>query len=219
MVVTTVLLASNLNVCYGCVGSARGLILSNLTLERISRSKLLALSALLAGVSIILHPPFLPLAIPAPYLPFLIYGLWEIPLVVGLFLYGLRVGMVVTLVNFVTLVIFFPGELITGPIYNLTATYSMMFGIYLAHRGLGVQHGIKQWLTAGAGIVSRVGIMTVVNGFALPLAPPIGFSLGVEALPSTLILVAIFNGSLAAYTIPIAHKISTSVIARIGRSA
>lgn len=175
------------------------------------------MSALLAGVSIILHPPFLPLAVPAPYLPFLIYGLWEIPLVVGLFLYGLRVGMAVTLVNFITLVLFFPGELITGPIYNLTATYSMMFGIYLAHRGLGIRRGIKLWLTTGAGIASRVGIMTAVNGFALPLPPPIGFSLGVEALPSTLILVGIFNGSLAAYTIPIAHKIGTAVVARIGK--
>lgn len=185
----------------------------------ISKRKLLAVSALLAGVSIILHPPFLPLAIPAPYLPFLIYGLWEIPLVVGLFLYGLRVGLAVTLVNFVTLVIFFPGELITGPIYNLTATYSMMLGIYLAHRGLRIQGRIKLWITTGAGIASRAVIMTVVNGFALTLAPPIGFSLGVEALPSTLILVAIFNGSLAAYTIPIAHQIGTSVVVRIGRSA
>ncbi|MEE8114600.1 MAG: hypothetical protein V3T23_09615, partial [Nitrososphaerales archaeon] len=56
-----------------------------------------------------------------------------------------------------------------------------------------------------------------VNGFALPLAPPIGFSLGVEALPFTLILVGIFNGSLAAYTIPIAHKIGTAVVVRIGK--
>lgn len=192
-------------------------VLSSTTTAISEKRRLLAISALLASVSIVLHPPFLP-AVPAPFAPFLFYGLWEIPLVIGLLLYGPKVGIAVTLVNFISLLVFFPGELITGPVYNLAAIYSMMLGIYLTRYLILKRDGVNILLTTGAGILSRVGIMTVVNALALPLAPPIGFSLGVEALPITLFLVAVFNGTVAAYSIPIAHKISTRVTLRVGNS-
>jgi riboflavin transporter FmnP len=75
-----------------------------------------------------------PIKIPAPYAPFLIYQVWEIPIVAAFVLYGPKVGVPVAIINTLALLIIFPGELPTGPFYNLAAILSMLVGIYIVQK-------------------------------------------------------------------------------------
>ena len=53
--------------------------------------------------------------------------------------------------------------------------------------------------------------MTVINFIALPMNPPIGFAIPESALPITLGLIALFNSTLIAYSVPISYVISNMV--------
>jgi len=75
-----------------------------------------------------------PFKIPAPYATFLIYQIWEIPIVAAFLLYGPKVGVTVAVINTLALLLIFTGELPTGPLYNLAAVLSMLFGIYVVHK-------------------------------------------------------------------------------------
>lgn len=75
-----------------------------------------------------------PVKIPAPYATFLIYQIWEIPIVAAFLLYGPKVGVTVSIVNTLALLVIFQGALPTGPLYNLAAVLSMLFGIYIVHK-------------------------------------------------------------------------------------
>jgi len=95
-------------------------------------SKTIAFIIVFAALTVALN--LSPIKIPAPYAPFLIYQIWEIPIVAGFLLYGPRVGIPISIINTVVLLGVFPGELPTGPFYNLAAVLSMLFGIYITHR-------------------------------------------------------------------------------------
>jgi hypothetical protein len=53
--------------------------------------------------------------------------------------------------------------------------------------------------------------MTVIHYFALPQPPPIGFGLNYALINAFLPLSAVFNATLALYTIPIAWIIARQV--------
>lgn len=95
-------------------------------------SKTIAFIIVFAALTVALN--LSPIKIPAPYAPFLIYQIWEIPIVAAFLLYGPRVGIPISIINTVVLLGIFPGELPTGPFYNLAAVLSMLFGIYITHR-------------------------------------------------------------------------------------
>ncbi|MFQ6134374.1 MAG: hypothetical protein ACE5KU_00975, partial [Nitrososphaerales archaeon] len=165
-----------------------------------------------------------PLKVPAPYAPFLIYGLWEIPIIAAFFLYGARLGVAVAIINFLGLLAYFRGELDAGPIYNLIAILSMMLGMLFAYRITGFSsrlHGssLPFWLALILGSSVRVLVMTLVNALLLPMPPPLGFNVplgDVEqfyGLPqgTILLFIALFNSSVAIYTIPIARIVTTAV--------
>jgi riboflavin transporter FmnP len=166
--------------------------------------------------------------IPYPFAPFLFFQLWEIPIVVAFLLIGPRTGIAVSVINTLLLFAVFPGDLPTGPLYNLAAVLSMMLGIYLPYRL--ATHGCKKEniasylrshvliITIAAtalGAILRVAIMTVVNYFALPLAFPIGFELSQPAVLAFLPLGALFNAIIAIYTIPIAVGITIAIMSRV----
>ncbi|MCW3982344.1 MAG: hypothetical protein NWE81_04455 [Candidatus Bathyarchaeota archaeon] len=96
-------------------------------------SKAIAVTAVFVALTIALN--LSPIKIPAPYAPFLIYQIWEIPIVAAFLLYGPRIGVSISVVNTLLLLGIFPGELPTGPFYNLAAILSMLFGIHLV-RGI-----------------------------------------------------------------------------------
>jgi len=174
-------------------------------------TKIFSASILFATLSLVLHPPFLPLGIPAPYAPFLIYQIWEIPLFIALFLFGPAAAFLSTFINFISLLIFFPGQLITGPIYNLIAIYSSLIGIILIQKLEYLRQKKNLFLLTSAAIIIRTTTMTIVNFIALPMNPPIGFAIPESALPITLALIALFNSTLIAYSVPISHIISNII--------
>jgi hypothetical protein len=95
-------------------------------------SRAIAAIVIFSALAIMLN--LSPLKIPAPYAPFLIYQIWEIPIVAAFLLYGSKVGIVVSVVNTIALLAIFPGALITGPLYDLAAVLSMLFGVYIIHK-------------------------------------------------------------------------------------
>ena len=182
--------------------------------------RLLTASILFSSIALVLHPPFLPLAIPAPYAPFLFYTIWEIPLYICLFLFGPTTAIISGIINFISLLVFFPGQLISGPIYNLIAIFGSYTGVVLIKRRKFVQDtnntkndilSFNMLFIIASPMIFRTVIMTVVNFIALPMPPPIGFSIPMEVMPTTLGLIAIFNSTTIMYSIPIAYWITKAV--------
>jgi riboflavin transporter FmnP len=165
--------------------------------------------------------------IPAPYAPFLYYQLWEIPIVIAFLAIGPKAGTTVALVNTLILLVVFPGALPTGPIYNLIAVLSMLLGIYIPYRlathgykteNLGTflqEHSKLISVSATAsGITVRVLVTTVTNYFFLQQPSPIGFSYKPEAALLFLPLSALFNATVALYTIPIALAVVIAIASK-----
>lgn len=181
-------------------------------------SKTIAVIVVFAALTVALN--LSPIKIPAPYAPFLIYQIWEIPIVAAFLLFGLQVGIPISIINTVMLLAIFPGELPTGPFYNLAAVLSMLFGIYIAHKSLTTRLGKGQEIILPAisttlGIIFRVGFMTIVNWAFLPFAPPVGFGLPVEVVVATLPVIGVFNATLALYTIPVGYFLAKIVSSSI----
>jgi riboflavin transporter FmnP len=166
--------------------------------------------------------------IPAPYEPFLYYQIWEIPIVVAFLVLGAIAGLIISAINTLILTIYFNGGFSPlGPFYNLVAILSMMLGIYVPF--LIAAHSFKteklasllkkhaRMITISAtilGITLRIAITSVVNYFALQQLPPVGFSWTPAAALGFVPLGALFNGTLALYTIPVAFAIAVPVLSR-----
>lgn len=140
---------------------------------------------------------------------------------------GIKEGIIVATINALVLLVYDPGPVLLGPFYNLIAVLSMMLGVYvpykLATRGAkteNVNSTIQQKITllivsaTALGIILRVAITSVTNYFALQQGPPIGFGLDQIATLASLPLIALFNASVALYTIPIGIGITTAVTSR-----
>jgi riboflavin transporter FmnP len=184
------------------------------TLEFKLNTKKLAATAVFAALTVALN--LSPIKFPAPYLPFLYYQVWEIPIVVAFLLFGPITGFSVLIINTAALFALFPGALPTGPIYNLIAVLSMLTGIYCA-----------QWLTKSLdkkqkevflivtvtflGVVLRVVVMSFVNWELIKYPPPVGFSMPEEVVVAILPFVAFFNATLAAYTVPAGYFLAKTI--------
>jgi len=156
-------------------------------------------------------------------MPALVYQVWEIPIIIALLIISPLAGIAISLLNTSVLFVIFPGALPTGPLYNLLATLAMQIGIYIAitiakkihdHKNshANILTSIKLLLvTTGLGILTRVVFMTTILYFTLPQPVPIGYAFDQTLTNATLPLIAIFNATLALYTIPtgwlIAHRV------------
>jgi riboflavin transporter FmnP len=180
-------------------------------------TKALATTIVFAALTVALNPAVSGIGVPAPYAPFLIYNLWEIPIVAAFLLISPLSGISISLLNASILFAFFPGPLPTGPLYNLIAIFSMLTGIYIARRFLTrktaeEKREIKIASAATVlGIIFRVAVMTLVNYATLRYAYPIGFSMLEVDIIGFLPLAALFNGTLALYTIPLGEFISNVI--------
>jgi len=177
-------------------------------------SKTITIIAIFAAISIVLS--LSPLKFSAPFAPFLYYQLWEIAIVTAFLLYGIKVGFAISIVNTLVLLVVFPGDLPTGPIYNLIAVISTLLGVYIIQRGLSKRFnkGKETSLTAlstVSAIILRVISMTIVNWIVLRYPPPFGYSIPVSELPAILSVTALFNITIVLYTIPIAYIITRAV--------
>jgi len=180
----------------------------------IPKSRQLSLIALLTAIAIILN---LAISFPAPFAGFLDYEVWEVPIVLALLLMGPRSGITVALLNSAVLELVKPGALPTGPLYNFAAIVSMFLGILTAQRAAASRRSRIAALLAlstALGVLTRTAIMTVVNAIILPLPYPIGFgSFGVTTseVPALLVLIGLFNFTVALYTIPLAYSIQRAI--------
>ena len=186
-------------------------------------TKAIAITVVFTALAIVLNPIFTRIGFNAPYAPFLIYQIWEIPIVAAFLLCGPKSGISVSILNTVVLLALFPGSLPTGPLYNLAAILSMLLGIYIPYmfsrrnnpqenKDPSLQSGIAfTVLSTALGIVFRVGIMTIINYSLLRYPPPVGYSLTDEAIIPMLPLVGFFNATLALYTIPIGYSIAKAI--------
>lgn len=163
--------------------------------------------------------------IPAPYAPFLLYQFWEIPIVVVFLAVGIVEGAAVAVINMVVLLVYYPGPLPLGPVYNFIALFSMLLGVYVTYRvavgrfkaenlTLFLRQNFKviAILATAFGITLRVVIMTVVNYLVLQQPPPVGYALNSPEAIAYLPLIGAFNASVAAYTVPIALGIIVAAI-------
>ncbi len=160
-----------------------------------------------------------PLKIPAPYAPFLIYQIWEIPIVAAFLLYGATVGVLITAINTLALIAIFPGALPTGPFYNLAAILSMLCGIGVS-RVFVEKHLLKQGTVVVAiftvsGTVLRAGFMALVNYALLRFPPPVGYGMLEEPIIAMIPLVVVFNATLTLYTVPIGYSLARIVKSHI----
>ncbi len=167
--------------------------------------------ALFTAMAIVLNG----LTVPAPYAGFLLYGVWEIPVLLALLLLGFRGGLVVAGLNALALEFINPGGLPTGPLYNLFAEISTFSGVLLARRVAGGR-GVGTLVVSATALaaVFRTGVMTIVNGLVLPQPYPIGFSIPQAAVPGFLVLIAVFNSSVTLYAVPAAYGIWNAIASR-----
>ncbi|HUK84478.1 MAG TPA: hypothetical protein VLU95_01310 [Candidatus Acidoferrum sp.] len=165
--------------------------------------------------------------IPAPYAPFLIYQLWEIPIVVAFLAIGPKAGVAIVGVNTLILLATFWGALLLGPVYNLIAVLAMLLGIYIPYKisihgckpenlSNFLQQHVKMISVAATalGIILRVIVMSAVNYVALQQAPPVGFALNAGEAIGYLPVVAIFNATVTLYTVPIGIGIAIVIASR-----
>jgi riboflavin transporter FmnP len=185
-------------------------------------SKKISVVAVFTALTIVLNMS--PIKIPAPYAPFLFYQIWEIPIVTASLLYGFGTGVLISIINTLVLLVAFPGALPTGPIYNLIATMSTLFGIYATYKIIANRFNIQQdtlttATSTAAGIITRVIAMTIINWIFLPFPPPIGFSMPQEAITPLIPLIGFFNATLALYTIPVGFILARAVKSSINFSS
>jgi hypothetical protein len=122
----------------------------------------------------------------------------------------------VTGINFIILMLFFPGYSILGPVYWLTAFLSMMAGIGLI-KILHDKHALKNVTITAAlytafGVAFRTVVMILVNYSVLRYSPPVGISAPQLTIVTYYVpQIAFFNATLALYTIPISFSIAQIV--------
>jgi riboflavin transporter FmnP len=184
--------------------------------EPMRRSRWVSLVALFTAMAVVLNG----LTVPAPYAGFLLYGIWEIPVLLALLLLGPGGGVAVAALNGMALEFINPGGLPTGPLYNFMAEVSMFAGILLARKFVKGRGTAALMLASTVlGAAARTGVMTIVNWAVLAQPYPIGFgSFGVteSAVPGLLTLIAIFNATVTLYVVPAAYGASRAVVSRSG---
>jgi riboflavin transporter FmnP len=184
-------------------------------------TKTLASIMVFGALTVALNPAISGIGVPAPYAPFLIYGLWEIPIVAAFLLISPAAGLLISILNAVVLFGLFPGALPTGPLYNLIALFSMLIGVYVGRRfftrGATQEKAVLKVAAASTvlGIILRVAVMTVVNYVTLRQDFPIGFAMDELAILAFLPLAALFNATLTLYTVPLGEFIADVVKSRL----
>jgi len=176
------------------------------------KTKTIAAIAVFTAISVALV--ISPFKFPAPYAPFLKYQIWEIPIVAAFLLYTPSVGVSTAIMNTLVLLAVYPGELPTGPIYNLAAVLSMLLGVYTNQRV--AKYFIKSRktlviLSTAFGCVLRVGFMSIINWIFLRYPYPIGYNMPAGAILAMLPIIGLFNATVALYTIPLGYFIFRAV--------
>lgn len=171
-----------------------------------SRTQTIAGIGLFAALAIILN--LLRVQVPAPFLPYLIYEIWEIPIVICLMIFGLYASLAASVINAIVLILVNPGVLASGPIYNLIAVTVTLLAVILGHElssGARLTISTEVLISTGLAMLVRTAVMSIVNYALLPFPPPLGFQTPDSAVILALPLIAFFNATLALYTVPLGY--------------
>ena len=176
-------------------------------------SRRISLVALFTAIAVVLNS----LTVPAPYAGFLLYGVWEIPVLLALLVLGLWGGVSVAGLNALVLEFVNPGGLPTGPLYNFVAEVSMFMGVMALlrverGRGWGQVAVVAAATLLGAAV--RTLVMTLVNFLVLPQPYPIGFGVPEASVPWLLVLIGAFNLTTALYVVPSAFSVRRAISSR-----
>jgi hypothetical protein len=97
----------------------------------------------------------------------------------------------------------------------MAAALSMLLGLGIAKTLIRRYSSASEPLTAASltvsGVAVRTLVMALVNYVCLRFTPPIGYGLSEEFIIATIPLVAVFNATLALYTIPIGYSLARTV--------
>ncbi|MEN2974974.1 MAG: hypothetical protein ABDH32_05275 [Candidatus Caldarchaeales archaeon] len=124
-------------------------------------SKWLAGTSLLASTAIMIS--LLRLRIPYPLLPFLSFDFAEIPSVIALLVLDFKSASTVAIVHWLTLNLGRPFHVIIGPLMKLIAVISMLVGFRLVAGKDGSMTRGKIAMMTALGILTRVGVMSIVT--------------------------------------------------------
>ncbi|HYB04629.1 MAG TPA: hypothetical protein VED17_09205 [Nitrososphaerales archaeon] len=171
-----------------------------------SRSQTIAGVGLFAALALVLNIAHIQLQ--APYLSFLIYEFWEIPIVVCLFIFGFYASLAASAINAIVLILVNPGALSLGPLYNLIAVVVTLLAILGGHKlstRAKFRIPIEVAVATALAMLVRVVVMSYVNYVLLPFPPPLGFSTPDTYVVTILPLIAFFNATLVLYTVPLGY--------------
>jgi riboflavin transporter FmnP len=174
-----------------------------------------------AVLTIVLNPAISGVAVPFPLIPTLLYNIWEIVIIVAFLLMGFKSGISVALLNSAFLFAVYPGP--AHSIYalgNSVAVSAMMVGVYLAskftRRGsqAEVASGVKTvTLSTVFAMLLRVVVMAPIMYAILHyniVFVPAGVTESV-IITVVLPLQAVYNVTIALYTIPLGYLIAKVV--------
>jgi len=172
--------------------------------------------SLFAALAIVLNLAHI--QVPFPPLNYLIYEFWEIPIVVCLLIFGFSAALTASVINTIILLFVNPGASASGPIYNLIAVTLTLLAIVAGNRvtsSVGLSLSSQIIIATTLAVLVRTAGMSVVNYALLPYPPPLGFSIPVKGVIAILPLIALFNATLALYTVPIGYIAARAVMRRI----
>lgn len=184
-------------------------------------TRAIAMTIAFAAVTIVLNPAVLGFAVPAPFLPYVAYYIWEIPIVAAFFLIGPKYGLSIVIINALWLATAFPASRFIHPPFNILSGSSMLLGAYIGYRL--VVHEVHMTETVSLakliiyatafGILFRTAVMTFVNYAALHYLSPVmvGVELPETGILAVLPLVVLFNITISLYTIPIGCVIAKAI--------
>jgi riboflavin transporter FmnP len=177
------------------------------------KTRAIALIIVFVALSIALTP----VAVPAVYMTGFFYRFWEIPIVIAFLLFGVKLGVAVTVLRTLAELTLFLGPAgVVGPLAALGGTLSMLLGIYLA--GWLLKHKASQ--DRNSGIKSATYYTALGALFRMLIAPLVMYPVWRFFLPQVLSDVQIialvppvmlFALTLCLYTIPIGYLVAKIV--------
>jgi hypothetical protein len=175
------------------------------------KTKEVALMIALAGVSLVLNPRLSGLAIPS-FFPGLWFYFWEIPILIALFLLGLKYAVSIAVGNGFVLILFW-GPGFNNPLLNLLSALCTVFGVYFARKLLGRNYFQERGISRSKEVIFCT-VFTMLLRLAI-MTPAVVFYAGFFILGEVIIMLlpflVIYDITIVAYTVPLAYLIEKRV--------
>ncbi len=150
------------------------------------------------------------LKIPFPWYPSLKFDFTGVPIVLSLFLYGFPASVTTSLVAGIGIVAR-SGNILSASM-KVAAELSTVLGLQVGRQ---LWKNGSKYISWGAGLVSRILVMTVVNLYALPTL----YNVPMEATIGLLPLIGVFNAVQGGITIGLGYFLFEAVKSRLPRWA